>query len=61
MINKFNNPNINVKRIYDQMLKIFESSEKNLVKELLEKQLNIVNDTIIKARILFLYNLYLNN
>ena len=43
------------------MLKIFESSEKNLVKELLEKQLNIVNDTIIKARILFLYNLYLNN
>lgn len=58
MINKFNNPNINVKTIYEQVLKIFDSSEISLVKELLEKHINIEPDKITKARLLFLYYSY---
>lgn len=56
MLNKFNNPNVNVKILYEQILKIFNASETKLVKELLEKQINNEDDKVIKSRLLFLYN-----
>lgn len=60
MINKFNNPNINAKKLYEQILRILSASETHLIKELLERQINNESDSLIKARLLFLYN-SLNN
>lgn len=56
MLNKFNSSNISAKKIYDQMLTIFDFSEVQIVKELLENQINNGSDSIRKARLQFLYN-----
>ena len=56
LLNKFNSVNVNVEITYEQIFKIFDATEPDIVIDWLEKQVLNEKDAIKKARLEFMYH-----